>query len=416
MIPSNTASPGPRRRILIISQFYHPDITAAAFRIKETADLLASRGHSVHVIAGEPHKARAPGEGPLTDGRVKVTRVKLFKAEGKGTWNYIRHYMSFMLGAIYASWKHPSRFDIVWASSPPLFTGVAGLVISKLKKARFALDIRDIWPESAVVAGQLSAQGNLFQAAKIVERTLYKSADIITCVARPMAGYISGIAAGKQPAVIYNGIPRSYFDSMGGNDLDGGRMAQAPGELEILYVGNMGHVQSLSVLIEAANLLQREGATGIRFVLVGEGAQRKALVEQAGALGLKNVSFTGILPKAEALRRMRECSALVLLLKADGTMDKTIPSKVFDYMAAGRPVLFGLGGEGREIFSRVSANMEFSPDSSDSLAAAVRRLRDEYPAVARTAAENREIVRREFLREAMVDRLEMEFQCTLEKF
>jgi len=347
---------------------------------------------------------------------VKVTRVKLFKAEGKGTWNYIRHYMSFMLGAIYASWKHPSRFDIVWASSPPLFTGVAGLVISKLKKARFALDIRDIWPESAVVAGQLSAQGNLFQAAKIVERTLYKSADIITCVARPMAGYISGIAAGKQPAVIYNGIPRSYFDSMGGNDLDGGRMAQAPGELEILYVGNMGHVQSLSVLIEAANLLQREGATGIRFVLVGEGAQRKALVEQAGALGLKNVSFTGILPKAEALRRMRECSALVLLLKADGTMDKTIPSKVFDYMAAGRPVLFGLGGEGREIFSRVSANMEFSPDSSDSLAAAVRRLRDEYPAVARTAAENREIVRREFLREAMVDRLEMEFQCTLEKF
>ncbi|NLI78905.1 MAG: glycosyltransferase family 4 protein [Candidatus Riflebacteria bacterium] len=403
-------SPGTRKRILIVSQFYHPDITAAAFRIKETADLLAARGHSVHVIAGEPHKARAPGEGPLDDGRIRVTRVPLYKSEGKGTWNYIRHYLSFMAGAVAASWRHPSRFDVVWASSPPLFTGVAGLAVARLKKARFVLDIRDLWPESAVVAGQLSPQGFLFRAAKQVELGLYRAADRITCVARPMAEYIAAAAGVPMPVVVYNGIPAACVDLMEapGPGADPAARPTAGGR-EILYVGNFGHVQNLELVLEAAKLLQDGGVAGVRFTLVGEGARRAALQEQARALGLTGVAFTGVLAKREALRRMRECDALVLLLKDDGTMDKTIPSKVFDYLAAGRPVLFGLRGEGREILARVPANLEFSPSSAASLADAVRRLLAAPPDLLATAARNREIVRREFLREGMVDRLETAF-------
>lgn len=425
-------SPGTRKRILIVSQFYHPDITAAAFRIKETADLLAARGHSVHVIAGEPHKARAPGEGPLDDGRIRVTRVPLYKSEGKGTWNYIGHYLSFMAGAVAASWRHPSRFDVVWASSPPLFTGVAGLAIARLKKARFVLDIRDLWPESAVVAGQLSQQGFLFRAAKQVELGLYRAADRITCVARPMAEYIAAAGGVPTPIVVYNGIPAACVDRMetagagfgrgsaGGADqreIPGAGAGPATGSAtrlaaearEILYVGNFGHVQNLELVLEAAKVLQDDGVSGLRFTLVGEGARRAALQEQARALGLTGVTFTGVLAKTEALRRMRDCDGLVLLLKDDGTMDKTIPSKVFDYMAAGRPILYGLRGEGREILARVPANLEFSPSSAASLADAVRRLLAAPPEQLATAVGNREIVRREFLREGMVDRLETAF-------
>ncbi len=407
-------SPGPRKRLLIVSQFYHPDITAAAFRIKETGDLLAARGHAVHVIAGEPHKARAAGEGPLDDGRIKVTRVPLAKAEGKGTWNYIRHYLSFMTGAIIASWRHPSRFDVVWASSPPLFTGVAGLVIARLKKARFVLDIRDLWPESAVVAGQLGDQGALFRAAKQVERFLYRAADHITCVAQPMADQIAATGNVPRPTVVYNGIPAGYLQELAETfPLDTHRDREGPPpsspEIEILYVGNFGHVQSINIVLEAAHALQAAGFTDLRFTLVGAGARLAALREQAAALGLTRVTFLGVLPKPEALARMRRCGALVLLLKDDGTMDKTIPSKVFDYMAAGRPILYGLRGEGGEILGRVPGNLEFSPSSAASLVDAIKTLRAEFATRTAQAVGNREIVRTEFLREQMVDRLEHVF-------
>ncbi|RCK77985.1 MAG: Glycosyltransferase [Candidatus Ozemobacter sibiricus] len=410
-------SPGTRKRLLIVSQFYYPDITAAAFRIKETADLLAARGHAVHVIAGEPHKARAEGEGPLDDGRITVTRVPLVKADGAGTWNYIRHYLSFMTGAILASWRHPPRFDVVWASSPPLFTAVAGLIIARLKKARFVLDIRDLWPESAVVAGQLGEQGLLFRGAKQVERLLYRAADRLTCVAQPMADQIAATGGVPRPTVIYNGIPARYLADRPDRaapppepaPAEGAAPAPASRDLEILYVGNLGHVQSIEIVLEAARLLQAEGLTDIRFTLIGAGVRLPALREQAAALGLTRVAFPGVLPKPDALARMRQGSALVLLLKDDGTMDKTIPSKVFDYMAAGRPILYGLRGEAREILGRVPGNLEFSPSSAASLADAIKKLRAEFPARATQASQNREIVQAEFLRERMVDRLEALF-------
>ena len=130
--------PGKGKKILIISQFYYPDVTACAFRIKETVDLLLAKGHAVHVIAGEPHKGQIKGQ-QIDDGNATVTRVKLFKYSGKGKWNYILHYLSFMFGAVAASFKHPSRFDVVWASSPPLFTAISGYFVSLLKKSHLRI-------------------------------------------------------------------------------------------------------------------------------------------------------------------------------------------------------------------------------------------------------------------------------------
>lgn len=395
-----------KKKVLIISQFYYPDVTAAAFRIKETADLLVQKGYAVHVIAGEPHKGKA-GDEKTDDANVKVTRVPLIKYSGKGKWNYILHYLSFMFGAIYASWKHPSRFDIVWASSPPLFTGISGYAISILKKAKFALDIRDIWPDSAVVAGQISSTGFLYKTAKLVEKFLYKKADLITCVAKPMATYIESTEPTKEPVVIYNSIPSEMVEK------HGAKVKTTGNQYEILYIGNMGVCQNLNLVLDAAKILSEKSENRIKYLLVGKGTETNSLAERIKNENINNVEIRGLVTKTEALNLIKNCSALMLHLKDNGTMDKTIPSKVFDYMAGGKPILFGLKGEATEILGSVEGNLYYDPASADQLASQTIYLANNYEKLAQKADENRVKVRTRFTREKMVDKLSNSFTSIL---
>lgn len=398
-----------KKSILIISHFYYPDVTAAAFRIKETADLLQKKGFKVHVIAGEPHKGKV-GTDELCDGSIIVTRVPIIKYRGKGKWNYILHYLSFMFGAMYHSWKHPSRFDIVWATSPPLFTGISGLVVSILKKARLVLDIRDIWPESAVVAGQISSSGFLFKAAKLVEKFLYKNAKHITCVAKPMANYIQTISAGKQPTVIYNAIPSSMISETNNHNNN-----KPITNINILYIGNMGICQNLSLVLDAAKILKDSKVDCVKFSIVGKGTETDKLINRVESEHLSNVEIKGIVPKAKAIELIMNCSALMLHLKDDGTMDKTIPSKVFDYMAGGKPILYGLKGEATEILGSIAGNLYYDPASARQLADQAIFLSNNYNHLSRKALENKTKVIAEFTREKMVDKLADAFLKVIER-
>lgn len=395
------SSAGRPLRILFITQFYYPDVTACAFRMHETAQLLTQMGCNVEVIAGEPHKGDLGAK--IYDGKVKVSRVKLIKYAGKGKWNYIAHYLSFMFGAIKAAKRHRGTFDVVWASSPPLFTGIAGWAVSKLKGARLCLDIRDIWPESAVVAGQISADSFLFKAAKIVEWLLYRFADQITCVARPMAEYIKNTSGGRQPEIIYNAIPQSMVVEQPLT------IEKNPDPMRVLYIGNMGYCQNLSLVIEAATLLAEEGNQKIRFVLVGNGIEKPLLEAEVKKRNLANVEIHGIVSKERAIEMIRETHALMLHLKDDGTMDKTIPSKVFDYMAGARPILYGLKGEACDILGSVAGNLYYDPADAVQLANQARHLQQNYMQSANSATANLHLVKKKFLRDRMAERLKNVF-------
>lgn len=391
------SSPGKPLRVLFVTQFYYPDVTACAFRMHETAQLLSRMGCDVEVIAGEPHKGDL-GE-QVDDGKVKVSRVKLIKYQGKGKWNYIAHYLSFMFGAVKASRRHRGAFDVVWASSPPLFTGMAGWAIARLKSTRLCLDIRDIWPESAVVAGQISGTGFLFKAAKVVEWLLYRLADQLTCVARPMADYIEKTSGGRRPQIIYNAIPHNMVSEQ---PLP---VESEPASLRILYIGNMGYCQNLSLVIEAAAILAKEGNQQIRFVMVGNGIEKPMLEAAVKERNLSNVEIHGIVSKERAIEMIRETHALMLHLKDDGTMDKTIPSKVFDYMAGGRPILYGLKGEACDILGSVAGNLYYDPADPVQLAAQAKYLQQNYRQLALTASANLTLVKENYLRDRMAERL-----------
>jgi len=396
-------------KILIVSQYYYPDVTAAAFRIKETADILSSKGHQISVITAKPHKGIINLTEKIDDANNDIIRLPIIKYYGKGKWNYIAHYASFMLNALfYYIVSFARKYDFVYVTSPPLPVGLAGFLMAAIRGSKFILDIRDIWPDSAVAAGQLNKNSNLYKFGKLIEQWLYQKADLITCVSRPMADYIKKFIKRDKVVVIYNGVPNQYLRNESYHNEINLELFQ-DNKINITYLGNMGYVQNLQVVLEAAKQIQDELSEVVLY-LIGDGIDKIKLEKLRKDNLLDNVVIVGPVAKEQAMQLMRKSSALFFQLKDDMVMEKTVPSKVFDYMAAGKPILFGIKGEGKMILEQVKGNIYYHPDSAESFINAVRKLKKNYKQLTKYARENKVIVEKYYTREKMVEKLEKHLQ------
>lgn len=396
-------------KILIISQYYYPDVTAAAFRITETADILSSKGHQISVITAQPHKGIIDSSKKIDDGNINVIRLPIIKYYGKGKWNYLAHYASFMLNALFCYLVNfGGKYDVVYATSPPLPVGLAGFLMSAIQGSKFVLDIRDIWPDSAVAAGQLNKNNKLYKFGKIVEQWLYKKSDLITCVSIPMGEYIKGFINIDKVVVIYNGVPNQFLHSESSREEKDSQIFHDD-KINITYLGNMGYVQSLQTILEASKQIKDE-MPDVNLCFIGGGIEKNSLEKFKEENSLDNVLIIGPVLKAKAIELMQKSSALFFQLKDDMVMEKTVPSKVFDYMTAGKPILFGIKGEGKMILEQVKGNIYYQPDSTESFINAVRKLKKNYKQLSKYARENMIIVEKHYTREKMVDKLETHLQ------
>lgn len=386
------------KRILFVSQVFPPDITAGSFRISETAMWLREMGFEVTVLTARPHRDQAiESDVHKSLEGIKVVRAPIVKIGEKGGIWYMVQFLIFMATSfLWGLIRTPWRVDYVIASSPPLFVGVPGWLLARLKRARFVLDIRDLWPDSAVAVGQLPQRVILVRLGHWLERFLYSRAELIICVSKIMQQVIVDRVNGrKRVEVIYNGVDVSFIDQ---SELSG----SAEDHLElrtVIYAGNLGRAQGLEVLILAARQYPE-----VRFHLIGGGVRRRALEELAQELKLKNITFLGPFPKPKALELMSEGSALFFQLKDEQVFSTTIPSKVFDYLSVDRPILYGIRGEGAELLGKLPGNIQFEPDDVDSLVRAISELNTQYPHYLRLAQENSSLLK-SFSRDTMSRKL-----------
>lgn len=395
--------PGPK--VLLITQYFEPDITAAAFRLTALYRFLKKRGCDVHVLTAYPHKTSLARDVDTKEDN--VTRVHLKQSEG-GKGGQLKQQIIFMLKTIgkVLSGRVGYRYDYVIATSPPLFVGVAGYVAHLVTRAKFLLDVRDIWPDSACAAGMLPDHGPLYRLSKSLERFLYRAADHITCVSQPMAEYISGELARERRgdkakvSVVYNGVDLEVSPGLEAEPPTRGRT-----RLQVVYTGNMGHVQGLDVVLDATKLLLKDApdvAERVSFIFLGEGARRKILEGQVEQRGLKgHVFFTGPMSKSDTLRFIsEEADGLFIHLERHPTLAKTIPSKLFDYLMCNKPILYGIEGEGKAILDRLGAGIGFTPGSARDLMEGVKKFVEGYDRLSATSAQNGEYVASNFEREA----------------
>jgi len=288
----------------------------------------------------------------------------------------IANYLSFMLSAALASLRI-KRPDVVVATSPQFFCGWAGAIVSWLKWRPFVLEIRDIWPES-IQAVEAVGNRHLLWILEKMERWMYRAATHIVAVGD---GYrdniLSKVDAGDQISVISNGVDVEQYRPLA-PDRELRKSWGVNGRFVCSYVGTIGMAHGLDVVPDAAKILKDKGRQDIGFVLVGDGARRVELQRRARELGLDEiVTFAGRCAKEDMPAVLASSDACLIHLRKTALFATVIPSKIFETMAMGRPIIMGVDGEARGIVAEAQAGIDMEPGSAESLVAAVERLADD---------------------------------------
>lgn len=394
-------------RILIVSQYFHPEITAASLRLGPIAAGLAARGHDVEVLCEAPNHPHGivPPEFRKRlvtrremDG-YRVSHVWVRASESKRARSRIGSYASYAASAamVGAAMKRP---DVVISSSPPLSVGAVGGVLAQRHRVPAVFDVRDLWPQIAVALGEIGP-GRLLTAIEGLERRLYRSAAAITTPTEPFRRHIAAIAGSEGKVhVLPNGTTREWIDA-GRREPDRDAAGLPDDRFVWTYAGNLGLSQNLDVAIEAARSL----GDGFQLLLLGDGTAREGLEERAGDLIGREVVFRAAVPVTEAQLLMRASDALAVLLADVPALEKTIPVKLYDSCAIGRPVIVSARGEARRLADGAGAALTLDPGDPAGLAAAVRELRDDEALRDRLAVGGRRFAEAN-VREAGVEKLE----------
>jgi glycosyltransferase involved in cell wall biosynthesis len=365
-------------KILFVTHYFPPEVNAPANRTHEHCRRWVQDGFDVTVITGVPNHPR----GKIFDGYqnrwiqeeeidgIRVIRTWMYLAPNSGFLKRVANYMLFAFTAVLASFR-AGRPDLVIATSPQFFVSVAGAIISKLKRRPFVLEIRDLWPKSVVELGQLG-EGPILSALEALEGWLYRSASGIVVNTRTFRDHIMarGVAS-RDIELVYNGIDPTRFRPQPKNI----ELLKKHGLAEfftVAYVGTLGLAHGLTLLIDVAEQLQTRGK--LRFVLIGDGADREKLESEIARRGLENVQLLGLQPREAMPDWIASIDLLVVMLRDLPVFETVIPSKIFEFLGQERPVILAARGEIRRMMDEAGGALVIDPEAPDQLVSAIEEV------------------------------------------
>jgi glycosyltransferase involved in cell wall biosynthesis len=388
-------------RTLIVSHYFPPETGAPQARLSELAAAWAAAGDQVTVLTGMPNHPTGilPAEyrGAIRrrehrDGYA-VLRTWLYATPNEGIARKTLSHLSFMISSVLLGWRASGRADTVLVSSPTFFSIGSAWLLAKIKRARLIVEVRDLWPAIFVELGVLTNR-RLIGLLERLELAAYAAADEVVVVSD---GFRANLIGRGVPAdkvhTIRNGVAVDRFDPAAGADpyLRVGLGAR-PDECLVLYAGTHGISQGLPEAVEAAADL---AGHPVHLAFVGEGADKARLRRRVSELGLGNVTLAKAIP-AELMPSLLATADILLVTLRDVPLFATfIPSKMFEYLAAGRPVIGAVAGEAAQIL-REAGGVVLPPGDSAALAAAIAALAADPQRGAAIAASGRAYVERFF--------------------
>lgn len=367
-------------RILMLTTYYKPDAAANGILMTQLAEELSARGHQVTVVTTMPHydanriapEYRRRLWVRKREGDIQVHRVYLYVPPKKDrVLGRLLSYLSFnSLSSVAAALS--GRPDVIFVPSPPLTNGVEGFLLSRLLRAPFIYNVQDIYPDVAIRLNMLRSRRaiRLFQA---MERFVYRK-----------AAAVSVISEGFRKNLLGKGVPESKLHVIP-NFVDVEAITPLPRfndfrrrqglseEFVALFAGNVGLSQGLETLLEAARLL--EAQRDLLFLIVGNGAAKPGLVEQAERMGLENVRFLPYQPHEE-VPLMYAAADLGLVPLRRGIAEESVPSKVLTILAAGRPLVAAVDchSDTWQLVQQAECGLCVEPECAEQMADAVLSL------------------------------------------
>lgn len=368
-------------RIWILSQFYPPEIGAAAVRLSRLARLMAADGHEIVVLTGmpnypdgivsPPYRGRI-GYREIVDG-IEVRRVWVYASPSKRARSRLLNQFSFMLmTALRGTWMR--RPDVIFVESHPLFVTLSAGWLRRVKRAPVLLNVSDLWPESAVATGMLKADSTLVKIASWIERWAYNdAAQIVGMTQGVVDGILKVHGQPKRVSLITNAVDLDLFSvSTPQRRVEAkASLGLALEHLVAVHIGNMSLTYNFAPILDAAAALP-----DVCFVFAGGGSQASVIESQISARKLENVRLLGVLPHSEVPRIWAAADLCLISLASHSVAEGTRPAKMYEAFSTGTPVVAAIRGEGAALLREANAGIVVEVGDSEGYIAALRDLKD----------------------------------------
>ena len=394
-------------KILALTQYFWPE----NFRINDISRSLMEKGIEVDVLTGKPNY---PG-GDIFEGYrawgcrcenwegITVCRIPIVPRGTKSPLRLAANYLSFVLsGLLLAPWLlRKKHYDAIFVYAPsPVLQAIPSIFLGRLKKCPVILWVQDLWPESLSATGYV---GNpwILKAVEHVVRFIYRHTDMLLVQSEAFIGPVSALASGTPVNYYPNSVDKSFSmpPSLPAPDIP-----ELNDGFSVMFAGNIGSAQAVETIVEAAALLK--GYADIKFVVLGDGSRREWMLEEAKNRNLPNLHLPGKFPVEAMPALMQRASSLLVTLADQPIFMLTIPNKMQAYLAAGRPIIACLNGEGARLVSESGAGLSVRAEDGKALADAVLRLYGMPPKERETmGAKGRLYYAQHFSHDMLIDQL-----------
>ncbi len=406
-------------KILFLTQYCPPEVGAPQNRIFEFAKQLKGFGHEVTILTAMPNYPKGRifdnYKGKFTlkeeiDG-IRIVRTWIYATCNKGFVPRILNYLSFTISSVLFGTYLIGSQDVVITESPPLFLGYSGYLISKFKNAKFVFNVSDLWPESAIKLGMLHNK-TLISMSTWLEEFCYRKADLITGQTKGIVGNISSRGFEKAKIhLITNGVDCELFKPEKRSESIR-KEFNVEGKFALCYAGIHGLAQGLEVIMEAARKLKEY--KDIAFVFVGEGPEKGKLISLKAKYGLDNVQFFPMQPKARMPEIVASMDAAIIPLKKLDLFKGALPSKMFETMASGIPIVLSVEGEAENMIKEANSGICVEPENHDKLKEAILKLYNDRNLCESLGKNGRAFVQENYSRKNITKKLEGLLQKTVE--
>ena len=380
-------------RILLHTQEYLPTARACAIRMDVFASELRRLGHTVTVISGSgPCPERDVIPAPTIPMRKKTTLRRLL------------HDLSFAVTSVLSAFA-AGKADVVITTSPPPLVSISGWLIARMKGAKLVYDVRDIWPDVALEMGSFTPDSLYCRVFRWIADFMYRRADLVTTVTPGKVAKLRaklGPELGKKVLLVENGYDLR-FDRENRNESAADHWNMKD-RFTCVYIGNVGLAQGLESMLEIAARTKHRNAS---FLIFGTGAEKEKLEAMAREQGLEQVRFCGELPHDQVASVLQQAKISFIPLK-NGRMRDSLPTKLYESLAMGCPVLLAAEGDAVDILERSRLGRWASPENAQQLVAEFDSMAEYYEDICRNRKSAMEIIRQKHSRQGAVRELELQ--------
>ena len=393
-------------RTLIVSQYFWPE----SFRINDVAKTLVEKGIEVEVLTCKPNYPSGKTllgypawncQQEIHEG-AQIHRIPFFP-RGNSAWCLGLNYLSFIVsGVFFAPWLlRKKKFDVIFVYAPsPILQAIPAIFLGWLKGCPVVLWVQDLWPESLSATGYVKNRV-LLKLVELVVRFIYRHVDLLLVQSRAFEAPVRALASGTPIKYYPNSVDNAFTMAIT-NEVP---IIPSLGEgFTVMFAGNIGMAQAVGVIVEAASLLKNY--RDIHFIVLGDGSSRQWMLKEAEKRALKNLHLPGRFPIETMPGFMQKASALLVTLTDQPIFAATVPNKVQAYLAAGKPIIACLNGEGARLVVEAGAGLATPAEDAKALAETILQLYSLTPVERKNMGENgRQYFQKHFNHDHLVDQL-----------